>query len=68
MLFTSVVMRVIRPAVENLSMLEKEKVWILANMAWRRLAAKPVEAVAASLAAATPKNRLAMASSTMTRP
>ena len=49
-------------------MLEKEKVWILVNMASRRLAAKPVEAVAASLAAATPKNRLAIASSTMTRP
>ena len=46
-LFTSVVMRVMRPAVENLSMLENENVWMLVYIASRRLAEKPDAAVAA---------------------
>ena len=36
-LLTSVVMRVIRPAVLNLSMLANEKVWMCLNMASRKL-------------------------------
>ena len=42
MLETSVVMRVTRPAVEYLSMSEKEKRWMFWYMASRRLAARPV--------------------------
>ena len=38
-LVTSVVIRVTRPAVLNLSMLEKEKVWTLAKILSRRLQA-----------------------------
>ncbi len=44
---TSVVIRVIKPAVLYLSMFEKEKVWMLANIPSRRLHAKPEEADAA---------------------
>ena len=43
-LVTSVVIRVIRPAVENLSIFAKEKVWILSYMLRRRFAANPVDA------------------------
>ena len=41
---TSVVSRVISDAEENLSILAKEKVWILRNIAARRLRAKPADA------------------------
>ena len=43
---TSVVIRVISPEVENLSMLANENVWMLRYMASRRLYANPVEAFA----------------------
>ena len=39
---TSVVIRVTRPAVENLSMSENEKRWMFAYIASRRFAARPV--------------------------
>ncbi len=42
MLDTSVVIRVTRPAVENLSMSEKEKRWMFSYIARRRFAARPV--------------------------
>ena len=42
MLDTSVVIRVTRPAVENLSMSEKEKRWMFRYIARRRFAARPV--------------------------
>ena len=40
----------------NLSMLEKEKVWIFSNMLWRRLQAKPAEADAANRPAYIPQS------------
>ena len=42
MLDTSVVIRVTRPAVENLSISEKEKRWMFSYIARRRFAARPV--------------------------
>ena len=68
MLVTSVVIRVTRPAVENLSMLEKEKVCTLQYMASRRLQAKPVDARAEKRPAATPKQRLHKASASISAP
>ena len=50
-------MRVTSPAVEYLSMLEKENVWILRNMDWRRLCANPLEARAPYLPESTPQAR-----------
>ena len=44
---TSVVSLVTRLDVENLSMLAKENVWILSNMALRRFLARPAPALAA---------------------
>ena len=60
-LVTSVVIRVINPAVLNLSMLENENVWILAYMLFRRLYAKPDEAEAAYRPASTPNSKLNIA-------
>ena len=57
-LVTSVVIRVTRPAVLNLSMFENENCWILVNIASRRLHANPAEAFAANLPASTPNVRL----------
>ena len=68
MLLTSVVRRVTRPAVENLSMFAKEKRWMFWYMARRRFAPKPVEAWLARCAQATPKNKLTRASSIISRP
>ena len=67
-LVTSVVRRVTRPAVENLSILAKEKRWMFSYMAFRRFAPKPVEAWLARWAQATPKNRLTSASPIIIRP
>ena len=66
-LVTSVVMRVTRPAVLNLSMFENENCWILLNIASRRLHAKPAEAFAANFPASTPKARLMNAIIIITR-
>ena len=43
----SVVNLVTKPAVENLSILEKENVWILSNIAFLKFLANPVDAIAA---------------------
>ena len=61
-------MRVTRPAVLNLSMLEKEKVWIFSNMLWRRLQAKPAEADAANRPARIPNTRPKKASTIISAP
>ena len=68
MLVTSVVMRVTRPGTLNLSMLEKENVWMLSYSPWRRLADRPDAAVEANLPAAAPKTRPKKASTTMMAP
>ena len=44
-LLMSVVRRVTREAVENLSMFSKEKCWMRSNTSRRTLRAKPVEAL-----------------------
>jgi hypothetical protein len=63
-LVTSVVMRVTRPAVLNLSILENENRWIFSYIPSRRLQAKPEAALAAKVPARAPQARLqnAMAS------
>ena len=61
-------MRVTRPAVEYLSMFENEKFWMFRYIAERRLAAKPVEAVAEKRPAMMPKNRLSKAIPTISTP
>ncbi len=65
---TSLVMRVMREAEEKRSMSAKEKVCILSNMAWRRLAPKPWLAVVAYLAPKTPKSMDAPARTSMITP
>ena len=67
-LVTSVVMRVTRPAVEYLSMLEKEKCWMFSYIASRRLPARPVEASAANLPASTPSSSAMAATRKVSRP
>ena len=67
-LVTSVVMRVTSPAVENLSMLENEKVCTLQYMASRRLQANPAEARAENRPASTPAHKLTSASASISRP
>ena len=67
-LVTSVVIRVTRPAVEYLSMLENEKCWMFSYIASRRLPAKPVDAVAANLPASTPSSRAMAATRKVSRP
>ena len=67
-LVTSVVIRVTRPAVLNLSMLEKENVWMFSNMLCRRLQAKPEEAEAANRPARMPKARPKKASTIISAP
>ena len=57
MFMTSVVSRVTRPAVENLSMLEKEKSWMLLYISVLIFRASPDAAVAAVLLAISPKIR-----------
>lgn len=68
MLVTSVVILVTRPAVLNLSMLEKEKVWIFSYIASLKFAAKPDDASAPKRPACTPKYRLKNASTSMIAP
>ena len=65
---TSVVIRVIKPDVENLSMFAKEYFWIFLYMASRRFLAKPVDATAAKRPAPTPMVRLAAARQIMKNP
>ena len=67
-MLTSVVRRVTRPAVEKRSMFENEKLWMLANMACRRFAAKPVEAIDAKRPARMPQTSAPMATATMISP
>ena len=67
-LVTSVVSRVTRPAVEYLSMLAKLKSWMFRNMAARRFAAKPEEAVAAVLPARMPARSPSAARPTISAP
>ena len=65
---TSVVIRVTRPAVENLSILEKENSCICRYISARRFFAKPVAAAAAWRPAWKPKNRLQKAIMTISPP
>ena len=58
MLLTSVVILVTRPAVEYLSMSEKENLWMFLYMASRRLAARPVDEYAPKRADRMPKSVL----------
>ncbi len=67
-LVTSVVIRVTRPAVLNLSMLEKEKVWTLAKRLSRRLQAYPAEARAAYRLPPTPQARERKARASISTP
>ena len=67
-LFTSVVILVTRPAELNLSILENEKVWMLRNIASRRLRAKPDDAIAEKRPAKMPKSILIAASTSMMAP
>ena len=67
-LVTSVVRRVISPAVLNLSILEKENFWIFVYMASRTLQAKPEEALAAYFPASTPNTRPKKASKSIYPP
>lgn len=67
-LVTSVVIRVTRPAVLNLSMLENEKLCILQKTASRKLQAKPAAARAENRPANTPQPRLQKANSSMMAP
>ena len=65
---TSLVRRVMRLAVEKCSMLAKEKRCTCSYSAWRRLAPKPMAALAASAAAPTPHSSVAMAIRNIFRP
>ena len=67
-LLTSVVMRVTRPAAENLSISENEKRWMLRYIAFRRLLAKPLDAYDAKRPARMPKARLRNAIPSMMAP
>ena len=67
-LVTSVVIRVTRPAVENLSMLEKENRWMFSYIASRRLPAKPVDASAAKRPAKMPRASATAATRNVSRP
>ena len=67
-LFTSVVRRVTSDAVENLSMLEKEKDCTFSNSARRTLLAKPIEALAPRRAPSEPKHSDTIAISIISRP
>ena len=49
-------------------MFENEKLWMLANMACRRFAAKPVEAIEAKRPARMPQTSAPMATATMIAP
>ncbi len=53
-LLVSVVRRVTSELVLKRSMLLKEKVWMLANMSWRRFLAKPAEAMEQVMPAPAP--------------
>ena len=68
MLLTSVVILVTSPAVEYLSMSEKEKRWMLVYIASLRLAARPVEEYAAKRAAKMPNTMLKKAIRSIRRP
>ena len=57
-----------RLEVENLSMLAKEKVWMLSYMACRRLRARPAEARAPKVPPPMPAARPMRAMITMTPP
>ena len=57
MFVTSVVIRVTRPAVENLSIFAKEYVWIFLNIALRRFFPSPMEAFEPYLAPRHPHMR-----------
>ena len=65
---TSLVRRVMRLAVEKRSMLAKEKRCTCSYSACRRLAPKPMAALAASAAAPTPHSSAAMAIRNIFRP
>ena len=67
-LVTSVVSLVTRPAVEYLSMLAKLNSWMFRNMAARRFAAKPEEAVAAVVPARMPASSPSAARPTISAP
>ena len=64
---TSVVILVTSPAVENLSILEKENVCIFSYMACLRFMAKPELALDAVLPDSTPNHRASMAAPIMAR-
>ena len=68
MLVTSVVSLVTRLEDENLSMLAKEKVWILSYMAFLRFLAKPVAAFAPNTPPRIPKISPRIATTTMIIP
>ena len=67
-LVISVVVLVTRDEVENLSMLENEKSWILAKTSALRFLANPAEALAQNVPANTPQRRDTSAAATMVRP
>ncbi len=67
-LVTSVVRRVTREEVENLSMFENEKLWTLANRSCRRFRAKPAPAEAANQPERMPQLMEPMAISTSSAP
>ena len=64
----SLVMRVMREAEEKRSMSAKENSCTLSKRHWRRLAPKPMAALAASTAAPTPQPSAAMAIRNIFRP
>ena len=68
MLFTSLVSRVTRDAVENFSMLEKANSWICSYSARRRFAPNPWPATEEQIAAPTPKHRDTTAMTTISPP
>ena len=67
-LLTSVVMRVTSPDELNLSMLENENVWMLRNMASRKLRANPDDALADERPARMPNVMLSAASTSISAP
>ena len=67
-LFTSLVSRVTREAVENFSILEKAKDWIWSYSALRRFAPKPWPARADKAALPRPKPRETSARPTIKKP